>query len=667
MKSLKWLLVLSLFFVPVSGALSDTASAEGAAANQLTVQLDSKTMIHNGNSYLSVQPLTLKNGSTFIAFRSVADRFGYKISYDAKTKESVATSSAEEIRLKPGSLIIKRGKEVLKAPVAPFAMNGSLMVPLRTWSIATDSKLTLSGKTMTLTWSNLPTATFAVSPEKIYAGETVVTYIDRATSPTGQPFVDERWDGKMDVFPEPGSYTVTRQVQDASGEWSEPYSVTVEVLAPNMPPVADFKTEKEQYRIGEEVLFTDLSYDDENAIVKRTWSAEQIVNGVVIKTWKNQPKVFFEAGDYQVTLEVQDAHGLTHMVTKTVTVTSEVLYTEDQYNRLFTKVGDKFTINGASVLDIPAVPYKLQSDMAQFVRSNSPEIFINEGIAYEDQLTGPIRFLYHNFNSIGYPVKMYLIATNNSNTTVNVNTSSFGIGGPDPFVENTGKLSTVRYLKSLAENPTPKWTAIKPGQSVNLMPELSKFPIKPNQVISAYGDVYAEQELQFRVVVVAEGKDPIKELPSLSIMDRYDIHVRGTFNSANRSMEINEPLGYEDKRIVLGDTKLDSYLVGYDATSGKNEINVGNFGVVYTMKLNHVAPNTLITVNPRGGHYTGAFLVNGELVTVTNNSILQDNTQAGVLYRTGDTEESVEIVFTPASGSNLPIAMLFQQMPPLKY
>jgi len=663
MKSLKWLLVLSLLFAPMSGAISETASAEGAAANQLTVQLDSKTMIHNGTSYLSVQPLTLKNGSAFIAFRSVADRFGYKITYDAKTKESVATSSTQEIRLKAGSLIIKRGKEVLKAPVAPFAMNGSLMVPLRTWSIATDSKLTLAGKSMTLAWSTLPTANFAVSPDKIYAGETMVTYIDRATSPTGQPFVDERWDGKMDVFPEAGSYTITRQVQDASGAWSEPFSVTVQVLAPNMPPVADFKTEKEEYRIGEQILYTDLSYDDENAIARRTWS----IDGVEVKNWTKQEKAFFEAGDYQISLEVEDAHGLTHMVTKMVTVTDEVLYTRDQYNKLFTEVGDKFPINGASVLDIPEVKYTLQSDMAQMIRSNSPEIFINEGIAYDDQLTGPIRFLFHNFNSIGYPVKMYLIATNNNKTTANVNTSSFGMGGPDPYVENTGKLSTVRYLKSLAENPTPKWTAIKPGQSINLMPELSKAPIKPNQVLSAYGDVFADQELQFRVVVVAQGKDPIKELSSLSIMERDGKHVRGTFNSANRTMEINEPLGYDEKRIVLGDWKQDSYLVGYDGTSGQNEINVGNFGVVYRMQLNHVAPNTVITLNARGGHYTGAFLVNGELVTVTKDSILKDNTEAAVLYRTGDTEESIEMVFTPASGSNLPVAMLFQKMPPLKY
>ncbi|MNF09155.1 hypothetical protein D3C80_2097450 [compost metagenome] len=60
-------------------------------------------------------------------------------------------------------------------------------------------------------------------------------------------------------------------------------------------------------------------------------------------------------------------------------------------------------------------------------------------------------------------------------------------------------------------------------------------------------------------------------------------------------------------------------------------------------------------------------MINGEVIPVTNTSILKNNSEAGVLYRTGDREESLEIVFTPAGGSNLPVAMMFLPLPETRW
>ncbi|BBH21143.1 hypothetical protein Back11_24880 [Paenibacillus baekrokdamisoli] len=653
MKSLKWLLILSLFIIPLANVSERTASAAGVS-DQLVLQVNSNVMVHNGAMWKSAQPLTAVKGSTFVALSAIAPRFGYVLSFDSVKKESIATSSTHVLRFKFGSTIVYIDNKPINV-TAPYLLKGSLMIPLRTWAQLTDSKLTVAGGKVTLAWNvfKLPTANFDVQPKEIYAGETNVTYVDQSTSPSGQPLVDERWDGKLDMFPNPGTYTITRQVQDALGQWSDPFSVTIEVKAPNQAPVADFTTEKQQYRIGEDVLYTDLSTDDENAIVRRTWTGND--------------KAFFEAGDKTVTLEVEDRHGLTHQVTKTITVTNEVLYTRDEYARLKTAVGDKFTIDGASVLKFQSLSYKIQNEDAQLVRSNSPETLIQEGIAYDSQISGQVRFMFHNVNKIGYPVKMYLIATNNNSSAVNVSTSSFGMGGPDKFVENTGKLSTIRYLSSLLANPTPKWKSIAPGKSEILLDDISKVTIKQDDAISAYGDVYADQELEYRVVVAAVGKDPIASLSSLSIMERDGKHVRGTFNNANRTIEMPDILGNQAQLIRLGDPTIDTILNGIDEVTGKLELNLGNYGVLYHLRLPHVAPHTLIAINPRGGFYTGGFVVNGQVVAVSNTSILKDNTEAAVLYRTGDSEESVDIVFTPSSGSNLPIAMMFLPLPALRY
>ncbi|WP_308639010.1 stalk domain-containing protein [Paenibacillus silvisoli] len=658
MKSLKWLLLVSFLLYPLSTFSGvTTASAEGAS-DTLQLVIGSTAMKHNGQAYKTTQPVTAINGASFIPFSSVAARYGYTISYDAKKKESIATRDANVLRFKIGSLYAYRGGTPVKLTGKPYVLNGSLMVPLRSWGVMTDSAVQVTGKQITLSWTSVvvpkkPKAFFAVEPDEIYAGQTQVMYVDRSINYAEGPFVDERWEGKMDIFPEAGIYTVTRQVQDINGLWSDPFSVTVVVKPPNQAPVAAFGTNKSSYRIGENVNYIDQSTDDENSIVRRTWSGND--------------DVFFEAGEHLVTLEVEDRHGMVHSVTQPVVVTSEVLYTRDEYNKLFTKPGDKFSIDSASVLTIPALSYTFESEDAQMVRSNSPETLLQEGIVYQTQMTGKIRFMFHNVNNIGYPVKMYLLATNRNGTPVNVSTSSMGLGGPDAYVVNTGKLSTARYLKSLDLNPSPKWTTIRPHETKEILPELSKTPMKMMQVLTAYADIYTDQELQFNIVVVAAGKDPIAELPNLSVLPRDGKHVRGTFYKSDRTIQLFDSIGASPQRIMLGDKKMDTYLDGIDDTSGQLEYNIGNFGVLYRLRLPHVAPNTLIALNARGGYYTGAFMVNGQLVTVANESILKDNKEAAVLYRTGNAEEPVEIVFTLAAGSNLPVAMLFLPLPQMRW
>ncbi|QHT60413.1 copper amine oxidase N-terminal domain-containing protein [Paenibacillus lycopersici] len=667
MKSLKWMLIVSFLLMSCMSTGAQNASAAGFAApidmsnanvanvtNRLDLTMGSANMVHNGAAYKSAQPVANIDGRTFIPFSSIAARYGYAISYDAKKKESTAKNDKHELVFKIGSGYAHRDGVLTQLTGVPYISNGYLMVPLRSWGEMADSTIAVVGKTITLKWTTVvippkPKANFEVQPAEIYAGQTVVSYIDHSTNPTPYPFVDERWEGKMDVFPEPGTYVVTHQVEDTDGVWSEPYSVTVTVKAPNMPPVADFTTEKSQYRIGEDVNYIDLSTDDENAIVRATFTGND--------------KVFFEPGEHSVTLVVEDAHGLTSTVTKTVTVTNEVLYTKDEYNRLNTKVGSNIAIDGASVPQMPAIGYTINSVRSQLVRSNSPETLIREGIAYDAQITGQVRFMFHNVNKIGYPVRMYLLATNNNSTTVNVNTSSFGIGGPDPTVANVAKMSTARYLASVSSNPSPRWMTVKPHQTVEILPELSKVPMKLSEVLSAYADIFSDQELQYRVVVVASGTNPITALPNLTVMPRDGIHVRGTFNNADRTIEINDTLGDTEQRIVIGDKTVDKYLDGIDDTTGELQYNTGNFGTMYRMHLSHVSPHTLIALNPRGGIYTGSFLVNGQVVSAS----LMNNTQAAVLYRTGYTEEAVDLVFTLAGGSNLPVALTFLKLPEIRW
>lgn len=89
-------------------------------------------------------------------------------------------------------------------------------------------------------------------------------------------------------------------------------------------------------------------------------------------------------------------------------------------------------------------------------------------------------------------------------------------------------------------------------------------------------------------------------------------------------------------------------------------INSGNYGVLYKIILNYLAPDTLIAFNPRGGRYFGSARVNDRVVEIKHGDGPQDS--ATMLYRTQEREEKVELWLSPAAGSNLPFSLLFLPM-----
>jgi len=644
-----WVTIVAMI-VP---ALPVRAEPSAGGYNVLQLARDSDIMLFNGEEIRAAQPVTYKDGSAYIPLNGIAAVYGFTLDYDVKTKEAVAKSATLELRFKAGSPFIKVNGSVVEGPGPVYAQKGFMMVPLRMWANLTDSRIDVSGKQIMLSWSvALPTAEFEVGPDEIHAGQTLVEYTDKASHPAGLAIVDEVWEGRYDVFPEAGLYTVSRRVMDEAGNWSEPYAVTVYVLPPNLPPVADFETDKKTYRIGENIRYIDFSTDDEDAIVRREWTG-------------NEP-VFFEPGEKIVELEVEDKHGFVDRVTKTITVTEEVLYTKEEYDRLFTEIGGKYAVSGAAVLDYTPLEFTFRRENVRLVRSNSPEVLKATGVAYDTNEIGHTRFLIYNQSALSYNVKLYLVATNFNGTPVDITLGAHGVGGPDPTTVNAGKMSTLRYLDAVNRGAQAGTVRLRPKESAVLFADkLSATPIKPGQTFSAYADITSSDYVRYRVVVVPQDVDPLEALESLPMLPRDGVHVRGTFDYTDRTVTIDEQLGRTKQRIMFGDGKYDPYLWGIDDGTGLNELNLGNYGVLYRLKL-QVAPRTLISLNARGGHYTGAFIVNGRVVEVTKGSILKNQQEACVLYRTGSRAETVEIVFTPASGSNLPIALLFEPLPEVR-
>ncbi|MNP28336.1 hypothetical protein D3C76_1212950 [compost metagenome] len=233
-----------------------------------------------------------------------------------------------------------------------------------------------------------------------------------------------------------------------------------------------------------------------------------------------------------------------------------------------------------------------------------------------------------------------------------------------------GKLSVERYFKSMQNHLAEQSVSLAPGESKIIFNELNEIKMKPMQVISLLADVNSDYPVEYTVIMIDANKDALVSLPYLMDIGRDGVHNRGTYPEATRLIEYNEVLGLTPERISLGDNKGDPNLIGVDIMTGMTESNLGNFGVMYKINLNRVAANTLIRFNARGGEYSGMILVNGNIVAVPEGNgaagSLATPNDTSVVYRTGDFEQQVEIWFTAAPGSNLPVNFIFTPMPARK-
>ncbi|MFD1956647.1 stalk domain-containing protein [Paenibacillus thailandensis] len=644
MKKLSLASLIAILVLAVTIGSPAQAAGETNGKEQLVITKDSNQLLHNGSAYTSAKPAVVKDGVTYVALRSVSDRLSLQLKYDSAAKQYVLTNTTTEVRYAAGSSAYIVNGTSVNGTGTPYVWDGTLMVPLRSLVAPFQITMAAEGKQIKLSWSVKPSAKFSVGPAEIYAGQTEVIYTDLSESDT--EIVDEQWTNKQTVFDEPGVYTVSRTVQDANGVWSDTYSVSVTVLKANEPPVARFTTDKDSYKMGEPVVYEDESTDD---------------YGIAKTEWVNNQKGFFTPGEQTVTLKVTDKQGLTTEYSKTITIEDELMYNALDFNLLFTDIGEKFEIDSTSVLQLPLLSYTSTSGVPNtLIRANSPESIVEEGIYYEETAGGNVRFLLHNMNLRANPVNIYVVATNENATDASVTIGNVGIGGPSTYVSATGKSSVARYLSGEPQN---KEIAIKAGESKVILNEISAATLQRGKVITAQADVKTTAPIKFTVVVLDKGKDVLTELPNLSVLPWDMKHDRGTFLNADKHITISEPIGDTASRMALADNNFDPYLTGVDATTGEKKTNGGNYGVNYYITLERVQPNTLIGLNPRGGHYGGTFLVNGEVVYTTNNSVVNSSTEVGVLYRTGNTEETVTIVFTPASGSNLPLNLIFEPMP----
>jgi PKD repeat protein len=397
-----------------------------------------------------------------------------------------------------------------------------------------------------------------------------------------------------------------------------------------LAPQARFSTDKNVYAPGERVVFTEYPFDpDGSDIVARRWTGRQ--------------EAYFQPGTYTVGLQVTNARGLQSTAfTRTIRVEGLPIDSPLTYALKYADPGEAFPDPG--VVNYPVVtPQVVDGPSIPLLFSDSPEAPTQRGRA---------RLLAYHLNALGKPARLYVLARNTENRPVEVRTERLGETAPTRI---EGLLGQVTLLDYFAHTGSQTLT-LSPGQSaaVYASPTLGM-----GSGVNLMQDVVTTGRVELTFLMVEDtlpvSGQLVQQLPYLPSDGR---HVRGTFPEAVRTLRVN--LTSLPARIVIGDGMLDPAITGTDMLTGQSVRLMGNYGVLYDLEVNGAA-GTAVALSPRGGLYRGAMNVtDGPLVQTIKlprtGAALMPN-QPVMLWR--PQTDRLNIDFVPASGSNLPISLVF--------
>jgi hypothetical protein len=412
---------------------------------------------------------------------------------------------------------------------------------------------------------------------------------------------------------------------------------------PNAKPVAKFATNKETYRIGEPIAYTDLSYDPD-------------MDGITAE-WVGNADVIYEPMDYNISLTVTDSKGnVSDTYSRIISVINEPYLTHFDYQIHHEPVGtyvlyDEPTLR-QNLRGIPQLPVKVENPKDRpLIVSDSPETFYDKGFLYQESINGKARLYADHVNGTKQQVQFAILMRNPSpNKTVTVTTTNQGEVYPSIYANLIGNEASLQFL---LQEMKPETLSIGPGQTVYYR----KMPnFYPDQGMNVMYDVESDGEVYVSFVAM----DPNGDIPSVGMFKQqeYTGNVRGTFEWSQVKWEIDAKALKVPSSIALGDGISDKFVTGTDFFTKQESLNLGNYGVVYNIHIDQPAKMAVLIL-PRGGVFKGPFLVNGKIVQSPASGVMTDYSGYTIIARTDGTEKELTIDFTPAAGSAFPIDIIF--------
>ncbi|MDQ0285512.1 PKD repeat protein [Desulfofundulus luciae] len=217
-------------------AFSFTAPA-AAGTGTVVLKLSSNQAVVDGAVYPLPKAPAINDGVALVPLRFLVETLGMEVHWDSRSREITVKEQERQIHLKPESKEAVVEGRIRQLPCAPTISGGTTLVPLR--FVAETLKYQVSydapSREIRITLpppppppNRPPVARFEIEKTTVAQGETVI-YRDESYDPDGDGLVEVKWTGKQRAFFKPGEYTVTLQVKDSRGAWSETASKTITV------------------------------------------------------------------------------------------------------------------------------------------------------------------------------------------------------------------------------------------------------------------------------------------------------------------------------------------------------------------------------------------------------------------------------------------------------
>lgn len=517
--------------------------------------------------------------------------------------------------------------QMVNFQAAPRNIGGRIMVPLRETAALLGQNLSGFGTSLQLGRLSMDTARNTVSLGGVLQDSGNVAQVGSTIYVSARLLADAL----------SGNFST-----DATGR-----NLTLTVLRGGgnpLLPQARFATDKTVYAPGERVVYTEYPFDPDGAdITARRWTGKQ--------------EVFFQPGTYNITMQVTNSKGAqSQPFTRTVRVQGAPLDTPLTYALKYADPGDSFP--DANVLTYPVIQAQsVYAESFPLIFSDSPEAPTQSGILYQDTVAGRARLLGYHINNLGRSARLYVMARNIGARPVEVRTERLGETAPTRI---EGQLGQVTLLEYFASSGTQTLT-LGPGQSaaVYASPTLGT-----GSGVNVLQDLVSSGRVELTFVMLEESlpatQQVVQQIPYLQPDGR---HQRGTFPNAVRKLRAN--ITALPSRLVIGDGAVDPAVTGVDRLTGQTQRLSGNYGVLYDLEVNG-ASNTAVALSPRGGLYRGAMNIEDGPITQTiklprvGNALAPN--QPVLLWRS--ISDRMNIDFIPASGSNLPISLVFYRTRP---
>jgi hypothetical protein len=344
----------------------------------------------------------------------------------------------------------------------------------------------------------------------------------------------------------------------------------------------------------------------------------------------------------------------------------------------------------AARTSLPRVPFVITPEPGpQFLFSDKPEYFLSgNGIALDEEVKpGTVRlYLYHVPEPRGGPKTISAIVQNLGNKPLSLRFLRRAFPAPSGDYPQVAKRALLAYFESQAE-ASPR--TVPPGERVVLDPRLDLAIATKDQLVHGFYEFEIDQPA--RVAVFQRNPDQasvdiVEQLPklrsSLEGKDNPSGAGRGLFLTSNLALT-NAPGFVLDTtngpmQLIIADGKRDAWVQGFDKIENKAARNVGNYGVLYRIRLTRASSEgrglallfcRLEANNQWCGRVAAAMRISGGvwpagLVPIPSNQVSFGEPGEMVLLQkfppvpAGQTE-TIELEYSPPGAACLPTPLLF--------